>query len=544
MVSYKVKIEALSGRFGKTYREGDIVTDKHFQPGIHKSLAAKGFIVKLSESDESVEIKKTIKKQVSPQRVDAGNVEFGYELISALPYAYFLHQNGLLIETISAVDTEPLYWFSPRHRINESKRTWDNMKNARSIPNIAIHRPSLDFDVWSPPPLKEKYRNNKFVFDKPTLCICNRVNSEWGRGAINYFDTDILQRMFMSLRDKYHIVYFNIEGRPEFYDGVTPISINDTELCRQYGITTIHDLHRKNPNLSFNTVQLMVMANCERFITMNGGYSILASYMGGVNLIYTRESRELLPNVNSYYRWYHRFGGSRIEHANNYEDFENLIDTHFIRQLPTLNILIRTFNRPNYFRRCMESISRQDYPNIRVIVGCQNKQTDEYLIPYRVTPVYYDQYDEIIPSHTNKHEYGNSFPSNYYMNHLRDSVTDGFVLMMDDDDGFTEETSASQIMNAVENENSLVMWRIFAMNKIIPSDDRWMSEPYPRDISGISYCMHSKHFKTHTFEPYRLADYRLARDMWRRLKPVYIDKLLTEMQSGNCNMGRGNDADG
>jgi len=539
MEVYTVNTDVVGGRFGKNYVRGEIVTSDKFQPGIAKSLHLKGMLKLNGEIPDNIVKPKKIES--TNKHVNSCNVEFGYELLSALPYAYHLYQQGKLASTTSAVDTSCLYYFSPKHNIDNTPRGWDNMSRASNVPNIRIHRPQLDFDVWSPPPLKERYKNNHFVWDKPTLCICNRINVEWGKGVINYFDEETLDKLFSELSAQYHIVYFNIQGRPEFYDGVEPVAINDVEICRKYGVTIIHDLVKDNPALSFNTIQLMVMANCERFITMNGGYGILASYMGGTNIIYSKECKEITPQVNSFYRWYHKLGGSRIIHVNNYEDLIMQADVQFVSKMPLINILIRTHNRPNYFKLAMESISGQTYPNIRVFAGYHNSITDDYLIPYKVTPVPYKKYEQRIDKKSDTYNYGNPFPMNVYLNLLADNVQEGHVILLDDDDRFTSEHAVMHIASRIRDKNTMVCWRINAMGRIIPSDENWKQEPKPKDISGISFCLPANIIKEHTFEPYRLADYRLAKFAWNKTKKVFVDELFTEMISNHCNMGRGND---
>ena len=56
---------------------------------------------------------------MSKIEVNSENIEFGYELISCIPYAYYLHQNNLLKKTISGADTQCLYFFSEvSHQLN------------------------------------------------------------------------------------------------------------------------------------------------------------------------------------------------------------------------------------------------------------------------------------------------------------------------------------------------------------------------------------------------------------------------------------------
>lgn len=266
---------------------------------------------------------------MNPRRpISSFNCEFGYELIAVLPLAYALCAQGRLVGTESAADTRCLYWFSPGHRENGRPRDGgNNLELVRAgYPNAEIHRPELDWRYFRPPPLKSRYRNSRFIFPKPLLVVCNRKNREWGRAPINYLSEGILAALFDLLCPRYQVVYCNLDGRAELYDDAPPVPLGDYALIAdRYAdrVLSVHDLARANPDLTFNTLQLMLFANCERFITMNGGYGILASYFGGTNLIYSRECMEIAPKVDSFRRWYHRFGGSRIVVSDSTEQLLN-----------------------------------------------------------------------------------------------------------------------------------------------------------------------------------------------------------------------------
>lgn len=473
------------------------------------------------------------KDNTKKKHVVAGNVEFGYELISALPYAYKLFLDGQLEQTTSAKDTDCLYFFSPKHNIDSSKRCWDNMKHVRTLPNINIHTPTLDLDNFQPPPLKEQYKNDRFVFDKPIICICNRVNIEWNRDVINYFDVECLEKLFKMLHKKYQIVYFNIEGRKELYDGAEPISIGDFDLVKKYGIS-IHNLYDKNKDLTFNTLQLMVMANCERFITLNGGYSILASYFGGTNIIYTKECREIRPEVNSYYRWYDKFGGSRIEHVDSYNDLFDMVDIIYNKEMPLINLMLRTHNRPKMFAKCYNSIKNQTYKNIRILAGFDNKETELYLTPYKCRQIGY----EPITERTKKQEgFGQYFPFNNYTNILKNEAKTGYIMGLDDDDCFLNDNALEEITNHITSENDLLLWRV-DLGTIIPSDENFGKNIVMKDIAGIGFMCHTKHLKNYQWEPYRRSDYRVIKYLSEKLNVIWIDQVLTGSQNQKCNYGK------
>lgn len=88
---------------------------------------------------------------------------------------------------------------------------------------------------------------------------------------------------------------------------------------------------------------------------------------------------------------------------------------------PLINILIRTSNRPALFARCLRSIADQSYSNYRITVGFDRASALDY-IPKGINHqfVYAD----------------NSTPYFYdlYCNDLKEKVTDGWFLFLDDDD--------------------------------------------------------------------------------------------------------------
>lgn len=246
--------------------------------------------------------------------VNTFNPEFGYELIAAVPYAYYLYMNNQLDKTVSAKLSEPLYYFSPNHEINPKLRSWDNTVKfiqESGIPNAAIHKPALDLSQFTPPPYKKHFANTIYVWEKPTICICNRYNYEWGKPPINYFSIEILEELFNLLKEKYQIIYYGVDILDEMQDTAHSLHLGDVELCNKHKEVILFQNLLNKSNLTWNELSMKVFANCDNFITMNGGYSILASYFGGTNIIYSKECREVEAE-DAFNNWYHLFGNSKI----------------------------------------------------------------------------------------------------------------------------------------------------------------------------------------------------------------------------------------
>lgn len=88
---------------------------------------------------------------------------------------------------------------------------------------------------------------------------------------------------------------------------------------------------------------------------------------------------------------------------------------------PLINILIRTSNRPALFARCIESVRRQTYKNVHIMVGHDRASALDY-IPNELQTVF------VYADNTFVYFY------DLYCNELKAKVADGWFLFLDDDD--------------------------------------------------------------------------------------------------------------
>lgn len=460
--------------------------------------------------------------------VDSYNIEFGYELLSAIPHAYELSLKGELEGTRSGFDTEPLYYFSPNHEINTNKRSWFNTEQARKegLPYTTIHKSEQPNKIF--PPYKEIYKNNTYKYNKPTLCICNRFNKEWDCRPINYFDENILDWLFTNLKDKYEIIYFPVSIPEELQDNAHSMELNDIEVAKKHKIKLFTEL-REGKN--WNETLLKVFANCEHYITMNGGYSIMASMFSGTNIIYSKPSNGFTPEtreikLKSFWRWYPNINDVRTLHVPSYEDLKAKVKSLYIDKKPCLNILIRT-HRPNYLNRCVKSIEKQTYDNINVVFICDNIQGIESTRKYNGRMVEVKKTDSKKEKPEGE-QYGKHFPYNKYLELVQKKIQ-GYIMFLDDDDKFINDTSAEEIINAA-NEDKLLLWKVdFNGNGIIPNNS-FGKEVELFDVTGIGMCYHSKHIKHTDWSEWKRADYRTAKKLSDKLGVIWLDKVLTVLQ--------------
>lgn len=148
--------------------------------------------------------------------------------------------------------------------------------------------------------------------------MCNKYSDEqylWYRGPANFIDTETLLALVGRLRTRYQVIY----ARPRSAD-----IVNDHQRIRDPGdiealtraypdVVTIQQLRDAHPDLGYNEPQLRLFAGCERFVSVLGGSSYLASYFGGTNVVFARRGWEVA--AGAYARWFDRFSGARVTAA-------------------------------------------------------------------------------------------------------------------------------------------------------------------------------------------------------------------------------------
>lgn len=189
-----------------------------------------------------------------------------------------------------------------------------------------------------------------------------------------------------------------------------------------------------------------------------------------------------------------------------------------------LNILIRTSGRPNFFKRCYESVKAQTYKDYRVLVSDDGDA--EYLKDYPV---------EVFKV---QRKPGQCFWNNYF-NDLLEQVGDGWIIYLDDD--VTMRPDALEIISKrCTDKRRVIVWKYkFASGRVIPEKEFWKKIPTRKHIDTGCFCHHSK-VKVR-WVSLRASDWRVILKLWqRKLKFVWIDRVLFEA-GNNGDIGKKTD---
>ena len=273
------------------------------------------------------------------------NAEFGVELTLAVPYAYWLHEQGELETVITSKGMSPFYYFCDDVREEFNFRTIDNeAAGLNDLPNNWIHgdtkagtvmtRPGvLDYSQWKLPPYKEFYKIDDFIFKKPTVFLTNIFNHPDASDKRHYhhFCIKSLYDIFSSLNEKgYDVIYKRETNKNKEItfdqNEMNTIHTKNDILAEVEGLGVISDFDLvsyfdnvqlfkdivDNSPMGYNETQLKLLANCDKYISVCGGSGILSSCFGGTTIIYVTQGRELRPNYFSDDGYFHQLSKSKI----------------------------------------------------------------------------------------------------------------------------------------------------------------------------------------------------------------------------------------
>jgi glycosyltransferase involved in cell wall biosynthesis len=210
---------------------------------------------------------------------------------------------------------------------------------------------------------------------------------------------------------------------------------------------------------------------------------------------------------------------------------------------PTINILIRTSNRPLFFNQCIQSIKIQTYGKINYLISVDNRADEKYVRPEKYHHMEklpkekkWSIFDGIKVGHA---------PYNLYLNTLMSQVSEGWIMYLDDDDMLADPNSISQIAKHIRTEDDLILWRVgFPKGALVPNHQNFGQAPKCFNISTIGFLFHSKYIPVAKWDEYGCSDYRVVARLYKVIPhKVWINKVFTKLQREDNWGGRGDQRD-
>lgn len=129
-----------------------------------------------------------------------------------------------------------------------------------------------------------------------------------------------------------------------------------------------------------------------------------------------------------------------------------------MQRTPRLTIITRTSARPNLFSRLVKSISDQTYKNIKHLVLCDNQKAYTYANQILEKAKYPSQVEMVERSGTGRAFY------NLYLNRGIELVENDYILFVDDDDGFVDNTCIERFWEYPKPDNGFYVVQFIRKN--------------------------------------------------------------------------------
>jgi hypothetical protein len=147
----------------------------------------------------------------------------------------------------------------------------------------------------------------------------------------------------------------------------------------------------------------------------------------------------------------------------------------------SINIVIRTHNRPIFFSKNINTIKDLNYSNYKIYISYENNNTLNYIKENTI------DMDNIIVVKVQKTDTIAFY--NDYCNTILDMIDEGYVMFLDDDDMFTHK-NAFKYINRYLHEDRILCWEYLRADKIIGPIKGLIKKG---KITSCGFCYHSKH---------------------------------------------------
>jgi hypothetical protein len=214
-----------------------------------------------------------------------------------------------------------------------------------------------------------------------------------------------------------------------------------------------------------------------------------------------------------------------------------------------INILTRTSNRPNYFKKNRESIKKQTYKHIRHIIHADSIKDIPYIKETGVNESDIICSGKMLPTREMmeyKTDKGLMYlahrPSNLYLNKLTKEVDEGWIMFLDDDDIVLSKTSILKLAVFLKacGKNDFVFFKARFVNMSRMLFKRYTlpkkkiaykilegKPPNLGEIGGICFTYHCDKKHLIKWDEYSGSDYRVFLQLMRECNAKFLPTRIT-----------------
>ena len=166
-----------------------------------------------------------------------------------------------------------------------------------------------------------------------------------------------------------------------------------------------------------------------------------------------------------------------------------------------LTVVIRTHDRPAAFQRCIESVRSQSHKNIDIVVGVDTPGSLEYAETYHPT--------RIIQCESRPRRSHQDFPANEYISKLISHITDGYILVLDDDNYLADPKGVEKLFSKVTKEYCIYIIRYrYPDGRLFPNNQQFQAKRIENGgVDWASCVFHARFKEVSKSKPLYNADY-------------------------------------
>lgn len=195
-----------------------------------------------------------------------------------------------------------------------------------------------------------------------------------------------------------------------------------------------------------------------------------------------------------------------------------------------LTVVIRTHDRPEAFRTCIESVRRQTHKNIDIVVGVDTPGSYDYVLPYNVT--------RIVKCEPRERTSNTDFPANGYISNLVKDINDGYILILDDDNYLADPQGVEKLFRQIDKEWCVYMIRYrYADGRKFPNDSQFARKVIENGgVDWASHVFHARFKNVSESKPLYNGDYHWISAMAAHVKTQkWIDLDLVHTKTPGQN---------
>jgi hypothetical protein len=191
-----------------------------------------------------------------------------------------------------------------------------------------------------------------------------------------------------------------------------------------------------------------------------------------------------------------------------------------------LTVVIRTHDRPEMFKRAIESVRNQTHKNIDIVVGVDTADSMKYAKQFKPTKII-----ECTPRERKGHQ---DFPANEYISNLIQHITEGYILILDDDNYIADPEGVEKLFSQIDKELCVYIIRYrYPDGQLFPNNQLFNSKTIQNGgIDWASCVFHARLRDVAKTKPLYNADFHFITSLVDYIKVTkWIDLALVHTET-------------